>query len=50
MAIRLTQEVLEILAVTIPAVRCTQEVLEIIGNLSEPENPGSQRQPIVTIA
>jgi len=51
MSVRVSQEVLEIIAVTIPAVRCTQEVIEVIGNLSEPENPGSQpRQPVVTIA
>lgn len=51
MAARITQEVLEIVVVTVAAVRITQDVLEVIGNLSEAENPGSQpRQPIVTIA
>ena len=51
MSVRISQEILEVIAVTVPAVRITQEILEVIGNLSEPENPGSQpRQPVVTIA
>ena len=40
MAVRVTQEVLEVIAYPdTAAVRCTQEVIEVVINGFEPENP-----------